>query len=782
MAWRTTTRCLFLGLCLVIGKPTFADIDANAVRKSIERAIQFLKREQNPNGSWVPYADSRGGVTGLCTLALLEAGVPPNDPAVRRGLAYLRAVPPKKTYAVALQTMALCRGGDPADLGLIRRNARWLSERQIRGGAKNGAWGYSTGGGDSSNSQFAVLALHEAALAGADIDTEVWEATLDYWKRGQNESGSWSYAPHPNRQGAGRGSMTCAGIASVVIAQFHLQQADATIKGRKCVCERQADDRIVRRGLRWLGNHFAVSFHPAEDFSGDQFHFYYLYGVERVGRMTAQRFFYRDIERQGRPARRYDWYRQGADYLVGAQQPEGSWSGMLSKPVESSFALLFLSKGRRPVLVSKLQRRGKDWQRLRHDIANLTRYTEQQWKIPVTWQVVDARTARGEDYLQSPVLFLSGEDAFNFGPEQIKALRDYVEQGGFIFADACCGGGDFDASFRELMEAVFPEPELRLRPLEPEHPIWSVEETPDPRFVNPDGHWLEGIDFGCRTSVVYSPNNLSCYWELMQADQTDRFVKLVQDEIEACRAVGINVLAYATNRELKDKDSVQREILASDDTQQTTRGHFAIAKLEHAGGCDAAPRALANLMKSLTAELEMRTIATPQLLSVTDEKIFDYHLLYLHGRYDFRFSAQELEQLRSFVERGGMIVADSICGSEAFTTAARRELGRLYPNREFARIPATDPILTPAYGGADVRRVSRRETFRAEQGGRLEVRNRQGPPILEALEYDGRYAVIFSPLDISCALENQAAPQCYGYTNDDATRIAINVVLYSLHE
>ena len=40
----------------------------------------------------------------------------------------------------------------------------------------------------------------------------------------------------------------------------------------------------------------------------------------------------------------------------------------------------------------------------------------------------------------------------------------------------------------------------------------------------------------------------------------------------------------------------------------------------------------------------------------------------------------------------------------------------------------------------------------------------------------------FSPLDLICALENHASPDCNGYTSEDAARIGINVILYSLHE
>jgi hypothetical protein len=58
---------------------------------------------------------------------------------------------------------------------------------------------------------------------------------------------------------------------------------------------------------------------------------------------------------------------------------------------------------------------------------------------------------------------------------------------------------------------------------------------------------------------------------------------------------------------------------------------------------------------------------------------------------------------------------------------------------------------------------------------------RKGPPELEGVKIGNRYGVIFSPLDLSCALEKQDTVECQGYIREDAARIGLNVVLYSLH-
>ncbi len=61
-----------------------ADIDAAQVRKSIERGVAFLKSKQDANGNWPEHLNQVGGVTALCTLALLNCGTPPDDDGIQR--------------------------------------------------------------------------------------------------------------------------------------------------------------------------------------------------------------------------------------------------------------------------------------------------------------------------------------------------------------------------------------------------------------------------------------------------------------------------------------------------------------------------------------------------------------------------------------------------------------------------------------------------------------------------------------------------------------------------
>lgn len=745
------------------------DIDPQQVRNAIDRGVAYLKREQAPNGTWSDWAGQPGGVTAICTLALINAGVPIEDPSVQRALTYLRKLKPEKTYTTALQTMVLCEADPKADLLLISRNATWIESKQVRSGPMTGGWSYpgAGGGADNSNSQFAMLALQAAEDVGVKVSPQTWRLALTYWREGQSRDGSWNY--QHNGPAAGTGSMTCAGIASYVIASGRLSEGDAeVVNGRVQCCARSDTDPTIERALAWLASRFSINKNPGNP----GWWLYYLYALERVGRMTAERFI-----------GSHDWYREGTDILIrGQDQLSGFWVGRgndeKNPHIATSYALLFLSKGRRPVLIGKLAHEPRDdWNNHRNDVANLTHYTERKWNQKLTWQVVRSDAADVEDLLQSPVLFLNGRKVPAFSKRQINLLREYVDRGGFIFAEACCDGDDFDRGFRQLMEEMFPEPEHRLHLLPPEHAVWRAEERVDPEFARP----LWGIDVGCRTSVIYCPEDISCYWELSRSGRDQEFSPQIAAEVAAANAIGINVLAYATNRELKFKDELLALRQEEGPEDRVQRGKLSIAKLRHTGGWNVAPAALSNLQRFVANELGVRVDTTPHEFPINDKQLFSYHLVFMHGRNSFRLSPAEREQLRTYIERGGMLFADAVCGSEEFARAFRSEMAKVFPDAPLERIPIDNPLFTPEYSGFDIQKVSRRDPQQGDPTGPLKAEYRQVEPDLEGIKIGDRYGVVFSPYDLSCALENHASLECAGYTSEDAAKIGINVILYSLN-
>lgn len=817
---RLTVLATLLAVLLLApaGRIFAAELLPQDVQNDMNKGIAYLKNKWEDHGSWSEYGGQDGGITCLCTMALLYAGEKPGADDehlyLRQALEKIRKMRPTTTYVVALQTMVLCREDDPGrDQDIIARNVQWLQDTQItapQNADRKGGWSYgdnalgqrASAPGDGSNSQFALLALYEAARTAEQkslhvhINRDVWRLAHIYWTSNQHlDSGGWGYL----RGLPPTGSMTCAGISSLVICNDMLHEPDAKVTGDKidgCYRAPSEDRENIAKGIDWLRRSFTVHGNPSS-LGGDNvhlWHYYYLYGLERAGRLSARR-----------KIGEHDWYREGAKYLhqaIGAKTIEPCWQGAgfaeTDPDITTSLALLFLSKGRWPALMAKvnygdlegrIRDADKQWNWHRNDVNNLTVHVENQWGMELTWQEMDVEKASVDDLLQVPVLFFSGNgnplpDTEEKRQRLAQNLRDYIDRGGFIFADCEPCSDEFDTGFRKLMELVFREPEYRFKKLDASHPIWYAEEK-----VPSEGRLLLGIDYGCRTSVVYAPvdkdhperPSLACLWELSRCGEKESFSKAVQDQIQGGLAIGTNVLAYAIpNRELKTRDVIPETVMHKVAEDPIQRGKLAIVKLENLGGCDAAPRALANLMEQAAQELKIRVETHPKMIAVTDPALFDHPIAFIHGRNAFRFTDAERKALREYVQRGGLLFGDAICGSEAFGESFRREMVAIFPKNPLVNIPANDPIWTSKYGGYDLKEVSRRDPEPSAPGQPPKSTLRHVPPELKGVRFGDRYGVIFSEFDLSCALEKQASADCRGYTREDAARIGLNVIRYGM--
>ena len=137
---------VLLGGCLIGGRlaQAAAPLPPDAIQRSIDKARDWLGKQQRPDGSWLAMrsADRSVGATGLVLLALANAGLSADDPAVRRGLDWLRGQQPDETYAVSLQTLALAMLAPETDRAILARNVAWLEEAQVRQGRAAGSWSY----------------------------------------------------------------------------------------------------------------------------------------------------------------------------------------------------------------------------------------------------------------------------------------------------------------------------------------------------------------------------------------------------------------------------------------------------------------------------------------------------------------------------------------------------------------------------------------------------------------------------------------------------------------
>ncbi|MCA9139245.1 MAG: DUF4159 domain-containing protein [Planctomycetales bacterium] len=747
-----------------------AEVDAAKVNRAIDRGIAYLRKTQTDRGGWEEFRGHSCGLSSLCTLALLNAGVSRNDPTIAQAMKYLRATVADDTYSVSLQTLVFCQFGSASDLPRIRNNVTRLSESQEH----DGVWGYGgrrESSGDPSNSQFALLALGAAQDRGVHVEPQVFQRAIEYWKRQQNASGGWGY-----RSGTASGSMTCAGIASLIIANGRLGNASSSIIDGKIHCcgGDESDQDPILRGLRWLGQKFSAKRNPD---GGDGTYYYYLYAIERTGRLTGRRFF-----------GGHDWYREGAEQLI-AQQDEfqGFWeNGDWESPtVGTSFALLFLSKGKRQVVVGQLERTKavqSEWQPHPDSLRQLVRHVERAWGRDLTWQTVQLENAGLVDLLQIPVLVISGKESLALDPEKSKLLHDYVDQGGTIVFDAsgdsgCGNAANFQNSVANLCSQWYPDAPLERLPTS--HPVWSAERKVDIDAM-PNGFWVYGVQACCRTAVFYVPQSLTCRWELGdQLFHRGENDDPVRQQIDHSIRIGQNIIAYATGRELKDKLDAQI-VMQGDTTNTTERGTTRIASLNLGAGGEDARRALPNASTIIRNQTQVATTVPETPVGFDEKALAEVSVLWIHGRREFVLTPQQRDALRRFIDNDGVILGTAICGDDAFAQSFRKEFAKILGETPLKSMPADHPMLTTRFYGYDLRSVTIRRISHGGSG--QQIRRQTSPPVLEFAESDGIVSVVFSPLDLSCALESQNSVQCPGYGTEDAAKIVTNVIQMALNQ
>jgi Domain of unknown function (DUF4159) len=197
-------------------------------------------------------------------------------------------------------------------------------------------------------------------------------------------------------------------------------------------------------------------------------------------------------------------------------------------------------------------------------------------------------------------------------------------------------------------------------------------------------------------------------------------------------------------------------------------GRLRVGRLKFEGEWNAEPMAFTNLgtaPNQLSVLAHIREVP----LRLTDPNIMYYPLLHLHGRGNASFSEPDLEALRQHLDPGGgTLFVDAACGDAAFDAAFRSLAARLLPQNPIGAIPANDEIFTSKVGFD----LSDSHLTRAAGGGR-------GVPQLEGVKINGHWAIIYSKYGVTCAFQANHGGACKGYLRADASRIAVNTLIYS---
>ncbi|MFS4492287.1 DUF4159 domain-containing protein [Maribacter sp. 2308TA10-17] len=121
-----------------------------------------------------------------------------------------------------------------------------------------------------------------------------------------------------------------------------------------------------------------------------------------------------------------------------------------------------------------------------------------------------------------------------------------------------------------------------------------------------------------------------------------------------------------------------------------------IAILKYNGGGDwyANPTAVPNLIRFCNQNINTKINEKPETIEVGSSNIFQYPFLHMTGHGNVVFSSEESENLKMYLLSGGFLHIDDNYGMEPYL---RKELTKVFPNKELEEIGANHPIFSQEY-------------------------------------------------------------------------------------
>ena len=138
-------------------------------------------------------------------------------------------------------------------------------------------------------------------------------------------------------------------------------------------------------------------------------------------------------------------------------------------------------------------------------------------------------------------------------------------------------------------------------------------------------------------------------------------------------------------------------------------------------------------------------------------------ILFFSGVRTIKFSPSELELLRRYVLRGGMIVADNIAGGPYFYQSFREAMEKTFPELSFRVLPEDHPLY---HIMVDVNQVSYPKNLKSHQ------------PLLEGMYVYSRVGVLLSKYGLGCGWDGHEVPllrQAIYYDVGSANKIGLNI-------
>lgn len=748
----------FVLLCIFapIAQAQTQPVPPAEVEKTLNAAKAYLYKQLGKDNNWEQADtpkhanDNRtesgqwGGQSAIAIYALLAAGESHRDPRLASAIEWLKKADIRGTYAVAFRLLAYTKMPRNEEIRrLASADLKQIMARIKENGNAKGMFDYADGPGNGyshSRSQYGVLAAWAATEMGLEVPTGFWQNMQQAWVRNQDPSGGWSYKhpkedKHPVTPG-----MTAAGLATLYLSYDFTAPPPA--------CNGNPTSPPIDKGLAWLAKNIDL-YATTKKYDRD-FPLPTLYAVERVGLASGLRYLGNS-----------DWFHKGARYLQEVQRPDGSFPADYGGvTAQTSFGVLFLARGRAPIVMQKLEYNlttgGNSvvgpWHQRPRDAHFVTRFVARETERELSWQIAKL-SAPAADLQESQILYIAGNKALTFTPEEEQKLKTFVHSGGMILFNADCNEGAFTQSVTRLATKLF---DAEFRELPQDSAIYT-RQMYSPKEWRPMPRVL-GLSNGVRELCILIPNDFARSWALnARAGERAAHFQLVA-----------NLFLYAND---KSRARVKGEsYLLTRDPKVKPSQKIHLARLQYAGNYDPEPGALPRLATHL---YNTRGVdATITTIKLGENKLgADTHVAFLTGTARVTLTPQERDDLKKFINGGGTVVIDAAGGRDAFAAAMLNELKEILPDDagKMNTLPAEHKVFTIA----KLPEVDYRDAVRAT-GQSTKVSRLRG------LDLNGKTRVFFSNEDLTHGLLGSPTDGIIGYDPAYTLPLVANIVEHAV--
>lgn len=194
--------------------------------------------------------------------------------------------------------------------------------------------------------------------------------------------------------------------------------------------------------------------------------------------------------------------------------------------------------------------------------------------------------------------------------------------------------------------------------------------------------------------------------------------------------------------------------------------NFTIGRIHYGGGGDwySDPSSLPNLLNYVSVNTSIKVEPEEVRIKLTDNDLYLYPYLYLTGHGNIRFSEEEVNILREFLLNGAFLHTDDNYGLDK---SFRREMKRVFPNRDFVELPPSHDIFSCYY------------TF---PQGLPKIHEHDGKPAQALGIFDGeRLMVLYTyESDLGDGWEDEEVHHDPDDVREAALKMGVNIIYYAL--